>query len=205
MIRLRDIMTTDVLTVAPELTLREAMELLGQRHVSGAPVVTGGEVVGVVSATDLMTFAAALPGVPTERDQVTGPDDWESPVEWEEGGEPPGTFFTELWDDTGVDTETRFDAAATPEWNALEEHTVAEMMTRTPVCALPPHATVPEAADLMQRARVHRILVMDGDALRGIVTTTDIARAVAEHKLTVKTFVFGAPKHIDGEGFGPVG
>ncbi len=203
MIRLRDIMTADVLTVAPELTIREAMELLASRHVSGAPVVAGADIVGVVSTTDLMTFAAALPGVPTERGQTIAPDDWEPPEEWEEGGEPPGSFFTELWDDVGVDGETRFDALDTPEGNSLEEHTVSEVMTRSPVCALAPHVAVPEAAEFMQRAGVHRVLVMEEERLLGIVTTTDIARAVAEHKLTTRTFVFGSPKHMDGEGFGP--
>ena len=51
MLALRDIMTADVVTVSPQTTLREAMELLAQRHLSGAPVVSGGELVGVVSAT----------------------------------------------------------------------------------------------------------------------------------------------------------
>ena len=67
MLRVRDIMSTDVLTVAPQTTVREAMELLSRRHVSGAPVVSGDVLVGVVSANDLMAFAAAIPGVPTER------------------------------------------------------------------------------------------------------------------------------------------
>jgi len=42
MLRLRDIMTTDALTVSPETTVREAMELLARHHVSDAPVVSGG-------------------------------------------------------------------------------------------------------------------------------------------------------------------
>ena len=41
MLRLRDIMTTDVVTVSPESTIREAMELFASRHISGAPVVAG--------------------------------------------------------------------------------------------------------------------------------------------------------------------
>jgi len=41
MLRLRDIMTTDALTVTPETTVREAMELLARHHVSDAPVVGG--------------------------------------------------------------------------------------------------------------------------------------------------------------------
>ena len=75
MLRLRDIMTTDVLTVSPELTIRDAMALLSTRHVSGAPVVASGKVVGVLSGTDLLEFAAALPGVPSQRPESQGEDD----------------------------------------------------------------------------------------------------------------------------------
>ena len=65
MLRLRDIMTTNVITLDPNLSIREAMEVFTSKRISGAPVIAGGEVIGVVSATDLLQFAAALPGVPT--------------------------------------------------------------------------------------------------------------------------------------------
>jgi CBS domain-containing protein len=42
----------------------------------------------------------------------------------------------------------------------------------------------------MKRAGIHRMFVMEGERLVGIVTTMDIARAVAEHKLYVRRFVF---------------
>src|SRR5687768_12378177 len=68
MLRLRDIMTTDLITLDPDITLREAMDVLVSKRISGAPVVAGDEVIGVISATDLLQFAAALPGVPTQRE-----------------------------------------------------------------------------------------------------------------------------------------
>jgi CBS domain-containing protein len=75
MVRLRDIMTTKVLTLAPDVSLRDAMELLAENHFSGAPVVAGGRVLGVISSTDILDYAANTPGVPTER---------ENDVEWGE-------------------------------------------------------------------------------------------------------------------------
>ena len=60
MLRLRDIMTRDVFSAAPDMTIRDAMELLSERHVSGAPVVDGGKVVGIFSATDLLVLLAEL-------------------------------------------------------------------------------------------------------------------------------------------------
>jgi CBS domain-containing protein len=55
---------------------------------------------------------------------------------------------------------------------------VKDVMT-TRVVSLPPTATVAEVADLMQREHVHRVLVMEGELLYGIVSTFDVARAVA--------------------------
>jgi len=60
-----EIMHTEVRTLAPETTLREAAELLGIWQVSGAPVVdSNGKLVGVVSESDMLSEArkrAALP------------------------------------------------------------------------------------------------------------------------------------------------
>jgi CBS-domain-containing membrane protein len=80
MLRVRDIMTTDVVTVTPHTTLRDAIELFAKRHVSGAPVIDGEKVVGVVSTSDVLGFEASNPGVPTARDEVEWADiEQESP------------------------------------------------------------------------------------------------------------------------------
>lgn len=60
MLKLKDIMTRDVVSASPDMTIREAMQLLSERHVSGARVVDGGKVVGVFSATG-GSFAFADP------------------------------------------------------------------------------------------------------------------------------------------------
>ncbi len=62
MLKLRDIMTTDVVTATPDMSLREAMEMLSSRHISGAPVTAGGKVVGIFSASDLLSFLVDLEG-----------------------------------------------------------------------------------------------------------------------------------------------
>jgi CBS domain-containing protein len=72
----------------------------------------------------------------------------------------------------------------------LEEHTVSEAMTCAPVHALTPETFVTIAADYMRRAKIHRVLVMAGRKLLGVVTTSDITNAVADGKLTAHTYVF---------------
>jgi len=52
----RDIMTTDVVTLTPQATIRDAMEVLSTNHLGGIPVVVGERVVGVVSMTDIVGF-----------------------------------------------------------------------------------------------------------------------------------------------------
>ncbi|MEW5916367.1 MAG: CBS domain-containing protein [Gemmatimonadota bacterium] len=199
MLRLRDIMTTDVVTVSPELTVRDAMALFATRHLSGAPVVASGKVVGVVTATDLMEMASSLPGVPAERPEPEDEDQWERAEEAvvDEEDESSMAFFADSWEDAGAEVSERMREVGGPEWNALEEHTVAEAMTRD-LFSLPPDTSVELAAGRMRDAKVHRVLVMEGDALLGIVTTTDITDAVAEHKLTTQRYVFSPKVDIDG-------
>jgi len=187
MLRLRDIMSTNVVTVSPETSIREAMELFGRNHVSGAPVVSGGKLAGVVTGGDLMTFASALPGVPTERELADASNAYDNEIsverDAEDETEPAAAYFAELWDDAGLDASERASTVSTPEWNFLEEHDVSEVMTRAPLTTLPPDADVDTAASLMKKRKVHRVLVCEGDALVGIVTTMDITKAAADHRL----------------------
>src|SRR5215813_14770330 len=164
MLRLRDIMSTNLVTVSPETSIREAMELFGKNHVSGAPVVSGGKLAGVVSGGDLMTFASALPGVPTERELADASNayDNEDSVERdaEDEDEPAAAYFAELWDDAGVDASERASTVSTPEWNFLEEHDVSEVMTRAPLVVLDPDSDMATAAALMSERGIHRVLVV---------------------------------------------
>jgi CBS domain-containing protein len=50
----KDIMTRDVITVGPVVTIKEAAKILVQQQISGAPVVENGQVVGVVSEADIV-------------------------------------------------------------------------------------------------------------------------------------------------------
>ncbi len=147
MLRVTDIMTTDVAIATPDMTLREAISILADNHVGGVPVLRGDKVVGVFSAADLLTYLADL----------------------NEG--PPSDSLRRRR-------------------TSLEQVTVSELMTRE-LKSLAPTCTVEQAADFMRHNQIHRVLVMDGSKLVGIITTTDVAKAVAEHRLRTTTFVFG--------------
>jgi CBS domain-containing protein len=200
MTRVRDIMTREVVSVSPDLSIRDAMSLLSSRHISGVPVVSGREIVGVVTSTDLMAFAAELSNAPERDDQVPleelpASDRKHPDIELE----PLGSFFAELWEDAEADVAVRFANVSGPLLDALDVHTVDEAMTRAPIYSVPGDSTLPAAAEFMRSHGIHRIFVTERDKLAGIVTATDITNAVASHKLRESQYVFGKEAHFTGQ------
>ena len=56
-----EIMTTEPITVSPETSLQEAIQILAEREISGLPVVDQqGQLVGVISETDLTWQATGV-------------------------------------------------------------------------------------------------------------------------------------------------
>ena len=60
--KVRAVMSTNVAVVGPDATLKQVAELMGERCISGVPVVGGdGKVLGVVSERDIIVKAASHP------------------------------------------------------------------------------------------------------------------------------------------------
>jgi CBS domain-containing protein len=176
-----DLMTTEVLALAPEMSLREAVEALGDEGVSGAPVVGSSRLEGVVSVTDIMEFQGSNPA-------VESPRAGQPSLSEELGGmgrsdmdpdEDPGAFFVDFWQDTRADTYQRLSAEEDPDWDLLGSHTISEVMTRN-VISVSPDTSLQEAARIMSERGIHRVLVTRDGELAGILTTTDLVRAIAE-------------------------
>lgn len=190
MLRLRDIMTRGVVTLEPQMSLREAMEILTTRHLSGAPVVSGQKVVGVISAGDLLSFAAAPPREDEQQAEPTLDDEWDEPAEWENDYDSQSaSFFTDMWDEHTEDANDVIDTQGETSSDALSNHVVEEAMTKK-IRWLSPDADVRSAADMMRQYGVHRVLVVRRGRLVGLVSAMDIAKAVADRKLTNRTYVF---------------
>lgn len=182
MLRVGDIMQRDVLVVSPETTVRELTRLLTAKGISGVPVVaSSGEVVGVVSSTDVVRLASEEGEVRlSDARWIAGPAHAGREAEGEEesdGGSDAlsgyflpeeEAFVTERW-------ENQWEEAA------LDEFTVGDIMT--PVSfSIGPEATVTELAQFLVRGRIHRAVVSQDDRLVGIVTTMDVLRAVADQR-----------------------
>ncbi len=132
MLRLRDIMTRQVVTLEPQMTLREAMEVLVARHVSGAPVVSGQKVVGVISAGDLLSFAAAPPRDDEQQEKPIFGNEWDELAEWEDDeASESASFFTDMWDEHTEEATDVIDTQGESSSDPLSSHLVEEAMTKT--------------------------------------------------------------------------
>jgi CBS domain-containing protein len=183
MLTLRDLMTPKPKTLAPEMTLREAIEELSHWGVSGAPVVAGDRLLGVLSSGDILDFESSNPGVPAHRpDHQEWGEIGSADLLSEDVSDPPAAYFQDLWADSGADVVERIGEGKSPEWDFLSEHIVGEVMTRK-VHAFPPETGAAQAARLMVERKIHRLLVIENETLAGIVSTMDFVRAVAEERL----------------------
>lgn len=141
----KDIMRSRVITVTPQMTVKEVARLFCDRRITGAPVVgPGGRVVGVVSQTDLV-----------RQERESSPR--EVPVYHQEAEERagPGGFHYEDPD------YSRVEQVMTPWAISFGEDT-----------------PVVELARQMLAKRIHRVIITKGGRLCGIVTSTDMLRAL---------------------------
>jgi len=184
MLRVRDIMTPAVVTIAADRTLREAIETLVTCKIGGMPVLDGDRVVGILAAADILEFESITPPSLRLRDTEDEPAALEEDAEYDEDEEVPSAYFNDMWSEGSSDVVARIAATDGPEWDFLSEHMVSEAMSRA-VCLVNETTEVSAAARKMLAAGVQRALVRDGDIFSGILTTTDILRAVAEKRLSV--------------------
>ena len=62
MLKVKDIMTRDLITVSPEMEIAHAAKLLLEKHINGVPVVDGtGKMVGILCQSDLITQQKRFP------------------------------------------------------------------------------------------------------------------------------------------------
>ena len=148
-IALRSVMTTDVVTVTPDLTLAEAADVLAERGIGAAPVVDeAGMVVGLLRDEDLLSTEARL-HLPTTIAIL-------------------GVNFTLPGQVARYDEELRKAIAST----------VGEVMEQE-FPQLPPDASLEDAATLMHQADVTHVVVVEEGRAIGIVARGDLIRHLA--------------------------
>lgn len=156
MLRARDLMESDVLTVDPEATLFDVHRLFAEEQISGAPVVDElGGLLGVITPSDLV--------------RAVGERDASRPIEAE--------YYRENLPQANPD----WIAGPDEFQDRLMQVRVSDAMTRQ-IDSVEPDAPASELARRMREKGIHRLLVVKDGQLAGIVSAFDLLRVVEEMK-----------------------
>jgi CBS domain-containing protein len=144
-----DVMTHAVYSVAESMDLRETMTALGERGISGAPVLDdNGRLVGVISQTDIVIY-------------YLGRED-ELAVE--------GDFYQRAH--LRGETVRGFQVLDT------NVSRVKDVMSQVTVTA-PSDTCLRELAQIMVRREIHRVIIVDEGEIVGVVSALDLLRPLA--------------------------
>ncbi len=148
-----DIMQTEVVTVAATMPLAEVERTLNESRITGAPVTDeAGHIVGVISIRDLIERYTQDPDARPEPPQRP-------------------TFY-------GLDNDDFDGESPEAEWAARSQDTAGDAMTAA-VFHVAPTASLQQVARAMVRHAIHRILVAEKGHTVGIISATDLLRAMA--------------------------
>ena len=151
----KDIMTTDVLSVKDDWSPETLSQFFFDNQVSGAPVINkDGNLVGVVSLTDL-----------ARNNTVPATDSRESTVH-------------DYYHDSKMIHNISQEDLELLEVESESIITVKDIMTPV-VFEVSPDTSIHKAAEMMLKGRIHRVLVTRDKKLAGIVTTMDMLKVIA--------------------------
>ena len=149
-----EVMNTDVITIAPDASIRDAARLLREHRISGLPVVDGVKLVGIVTETDILKLLKTHP--PSKNLWLPSPlEVIEVPIRellnWEE--------LKKSLEETA-------------------ERPVKSIMKRK-VHTTSPDESIEDASWKMVEHRVNRLPVVEDGKLIGIVARGDIINALS--------------------------
>ena len=165
MLRARDVMQgVPLVTATPEMTLADLERRLLEHHVGGVPVLDGERVVGVIARSDIVkqiSVARAL------AELVEAPDRAAS-----------GIRAPEV-DDSALDARAGLIVA-----ERIAKLRVKDVMTDA-VVAVEPSTPITEVARQLVDHGIHRLLVVDGGKLAGIISSLDLVALLLDERVTV--------------------
>lgn len=153
-----DVMTRDVVTLSPDMTLEAAAERLVQRAISGAPVVDEhGHLLGILSESDILRRLKQIAEETLGKRYLTN-----------------RVHSLDLLAFLGE----REHAAVEQVYRQLRASKVGDVMTKRAVAVKPTDSLEAVAATMIEHD-VNRLPVVDAGRVVGIVTRADLARVLA--------------------------
>lgn len=158
MIKVRDLMQRYVITVSAGSTLPELERALLNKNVSGFPVMNAGRLVGVVSRSDVVRQICV------ERTKAEYTSDFYCDYAGFSIPRDAEQSFTEIAETVGCQ---------------IDHLSVADVMNHD-VFSIAPDESLSAAARLMVNHHIHRLPVVEDQALVGVISSLDIVRYVAD-------------------------
>ncbi len=152
-IKARDIMIGEVITISPESSVHELIEVLRSKTITGVPVVDkDNNVVGVVSVSDILRDSASVNG-----DLVIKSNDSDA-----------SDFCT-------LGEALQFDYMNGQYAESIKNVSVKDIM-RPFSFSVEIDANISDVANTMYNNRLHRILVMNKGKMAGIICTREFIK-----------------------------
>jgi len=177
-------MSSPVIVASPNLPVLEAGRIIKSKHIKHLPVVADQRLIGIVTQTDITRGLIYL--TPLQRvSEIMSPDiamvDVEATVEeaarvmWSR--RISCVVVTHHMEPAGILTQKDIlRRIIAPQKNPARTR-VSDVMS-VPVLPIPPSYSVFTASRIMDRMHIHRLVVQGDKQIRGIVSQTDILRAV---------------------------
>ena len=145
-----DFMSRDVITVSPDTSIKDVLQLLADKHIWGLPVVDATQtLVGVISETDLL---------------------------WQESGVTPPPYITLLDSIIYLKNPATYER----DLHKALGQTAAEVMTKKPITIAPHQPLSEAARIMHDRHIHRLFVRDDQGKVIGVLTVGDIIRAMAQ-------------------------
>lgn len=182
--KVRDVMTAPVISAAPSLSIFEASRVMESKNIKRLPILQNERVLGIVTLTNL-TQALASYGMWRSVGEIMIRDVSRIPRETRVADAAAlmaarnisCLIITEGDNTVGIITERDlFKKIVAPSKDPAQ--TSAEEIMTGGVINVPPTCSIYNATRIIEEKKIRHLAVMDGEKLLGIVTQTDIFRAV---------------------------
>lgn len=180
----RDIMTSLPAGVSPECPLSQAAQIMRAERLRWFPVTTSDDVVSLLTQADMTRAATLLPELgdvgsimSTEIITIDATHPLQQAARVMSTWDVSCLIATHQGKVAGILTEVDLLRQLTTNDSPWSAVTVADVMT-FPVISIEPSYSLSEARAVMDRTHVHRLVVVDRGRPCGLITQTDITRAL---------------------------
>ncbi len=183
-LRVEERMSSPVQTVGPDISIVQAGQIMEDHGIKRLPVVDGGTLLGIITQTDITRGLVSISPLKAVSDIMTAEvASVSAAASVAEAAQMMATqgisclIATHHQSVAGIITEKDLLRRVVALRKDPAEVKVVDVMS-FPIVAVPPDYSILSAARKMDLMHLHRLVVMADNQISGVVTQTDIARAV---------------------------